>query len=347
MSEVLTPVGGMYASMADYAREAQMFKAQAMEQLDRVVFGEEEAKMAALTAMATNGNLLLTGPPGGSKTNMSELSVGLFRDIDAEDLAVVPAESDLTPTRLQGGMSETRKSVLYGEEEREEVIKAEIRGIIRPSVKIIALDEINRMNPFALNAILPALASRKLVTTAGVTPLDDVIYTSSTMNPSEARQGTFPISSANASRFSVGSVMGESEGKTDEERGTVIRKLGQGNEPTFDDIEPVVDIPIIRRIQEGVKRVVLPEDSPVESRLVDVVIRATDALRDHKYDEADGRFTRQVAKNARAIALLDGKEAVDTASIDRAVSYVIAARLGAVSARAYREIPAVVATTLR
>lgn len=342
MSEIYTPDMQAHLSIHDYAREAQAFKEGAMAQLGQVVYGEEDAKMAVLTAMATSGNLLLTGPPGGSKTNMAELSVGLFSDISGEDLAVVPAESDLTPTRLQGGLSETVKSVLYGDEERKEVISAAIAGIIKPEARVIAIDEINRINPFAINAILPALASRKLVTTAGVTPLDNLIYTSSTMNPSEARQGTFPISSANASRFSVASVMGVAEGMPTGERESTIKRLAQNHEPTFEDIQPVTDIPTIRKIQAGVKQVVMPQDSPVERRLVSVITRATDGLRDHRIDEADGRFTRQVAANARALALLDGKAEVDVVSVEKAVRYVISARLGALSTRAYTDIPEVV-----
>ena len=336
-----------HTSIQDYAREAQAFKEAAMAQLSQVVVGEEEAKQAVLTAMATGGNLLLTGPPGGSKTNMAELSVGLFEDISPDDLAVIPAESDLTPTRLQGGLSETSKEVVDGDESRTEKIVAAITGLIRPTAKVIAIDEINRINPFAINAILPALASRKLVTTAGVLPLDDLVYTSSTMNPSEARQGTFPISSANASRFSVGAVMGSAETQTPAERAAIIRRLGQNHEPTFADIQPVTDLATIRRIQQGVKQVVMPQTSPTESRLVDVVTRATDALRGHNIDEADGRFARQVANNARAIALLDGKGEVDPGSIDRAVKRVVTARLGALSARAYKDLPEVIAATLR
>src|SRR5687767_7492538 len=86
------------------AAEAGAFYEAGMEQLDtHVLLGEQEAKLAALTAMASGLNVVFFGAPGGGKTTLGEQMPRLVRDIDPSEVAVIPPQADLTAQVLVGG----------------------------------------------------------------------------------------------------------------------------------------------------------------------------------------------------------------------------------------------------
>lgn len=323
--------------------DIQKFGQSYTQTMNQVVYNEADAVEATLVGLLTRGNVLLTGPPGGSKTNMAKALICMFEDLTDDDLAIIPAESDLTPTRLQGGVAETSKTVSRGTDTYKEAISAEMDGIIKPHTSVIFGDEINRANPYAVNAILPALASRELVSTRGVTPLRRLVAGLFTMNPSERKQATFDLTGAAAGRMSSGAQMGISESKPEDKRKDTIRRIAQGSEPNFGSISPITSVDKINNMSERIKTITIPTNDDIEDALFEVVTRSTDLMRQIGIDEADGRFTRHVVNNARAIAAINAKfTGVDEYSIMRGAELVISARVGALSRHATEQIPEII-----
>jgi MoxR-like ATPase len=319
--------------------EVQHFGEAARKVLNEVAYNEPDAVEASLVAMLTNGKLLLSGPPGGAKTNLAKGVISLFDDLDLPDLAIVPAESDLSPTRLVGGDMANTKTVTNEDGERKEETAIEIPGIIKPSTAVIFADEINRTNPMALNAALPVFAERTLVNTSGRHYMGRLVMSILTMNPNERRSGTFDLAGAMASRVSSGAIAGNPANKTEATRRDTITKITHNDEPDFSAITPVTSMAKLASMREQIKGVVVPSNDRVDDLIGTVVMDSIDALAKMGFYEGDGRFARQVVANARAIAALNAKPGVDEFAVREGAKLVVAGRLGALSHRAYQEIP--------
>lgn len=323
-----------------HPKAVQDFGLVVSEVLNGVAFNENEAVDASIVGLVTGGNVLFSGPPGGSKTNLAKGVLALFADLDREDFAIIPAQSDLSPERLVGGHMSNTKTVQGEEGSYKEETGIEIPGIIRPNTAIIFADELNRTNPLAINAALPVFAEKTLVNTAGRFEMPRFVMSLLTMNPSERRSGTFEVVAAMASRASVGAIIGDPAAKTRDDRRNTISKIAQEDEPDFDAIPKLIDTSTLARMRLAIQRnMAIPSNDTVTTLLEDVVMGSIDGLRDMGYREADGRFARQVTANAKAIAALNAKPVVDEFSVKAAGKFVAAARLSATSHRAYEQIP--------
>jgi MoxR-like ATPase len=296
-----------------------------MEQLDKLLLGEETAKEATLTGIASGGNVGLVGEPGGGKTTLAGNAYRLIDGLDESHLAVIPPLSDLTARALVGGHMEVKKKV----DGVETVEVTTIEPIIHPDTRFIWADEISRVAPHATNAMLGAHESGVVVTTAGVVRLNSLIGGFSTMNPAEGRQGTFPISKATASRHAIGAVLGDGNAAAKED--TVVNILG-GWTPSPDEVEPVVTLSDLTAIRNRVEHAIaFPED--VKRATAAYVVAAAQSLEQAGYQEAPHRIAKQVSLNARALAAIRGQESVSEAEARQAVEFVVTARVGMLATR--------------
>jgi MoxR-like ATPase len=314
-------------ALPEYTSEIQnlgtSFYAQGMEELGKIVYGETEARTAILTGLVGASAVVLSGMPGGAKSLLSRNTYRLFEDMTKDDVAVVPPASDLLPIQLVGGAMETKKSVHKNGGSYDEDTTVKVEPIVKDTHKIIWLDELTRINPEAVNQLLSAPEERELKTTAGVVPLPDLQLMVSTMNPSESRQATFPVTAAFASRHSLGAIMGydlTEDGK---------RKLAKGELPDVETVEPVTTILQLQKMRYAVNNLTISNDGA--DHIVKLVEAAETALKDYRIVEA-GRMFGQVGKTARILALFEGKTPQEQ-HINKAVRFAIAARLGSLVAR--------------
>lgn len=317
MSNLISPAG------------AHEFYNNGLAQLDHLLIGEHEAKVGMLIAMASGLNVVFVGEPGGGKTTLAANAHRIIEGIHDDDLAIVPPQSDLMPQQLIGGTTEFSKTTESMGVSSTETTQTKVDAIVKPTTKVIFANEINRINPYAVNGILEALESGLLVTTAGTSRLNDLEYGVSTMNPSETRQGTFPMAAATASRHAIGAVLG---GERTERRHLISTVLdGRGN-PEPDKVEAVIDLSSLHALRERAR-----EGTVVPGNLLgdatEIVERVVDGLKKHNIGEADGRIAKQIGTIARTHAVLQGQEAVDKADVQHAARYVLMARLGILDGR--------------
>lgn len=314
-------------------KRGQDFYVDGFRELNGVVFDEEAAKEALLLGYVTGNNVVLVGEPGGGKTTLSSEAHRLVSDIDDDNVARVPHHSDLTPNQLIGGSVKTKKTIENGEETRHETTTTKIDPIIHKNTQLIWLDELSRVNPFAVNAVLGALENGKITTDSGEVTLRGLELAISTMNPSETRQATFPIAAATASRHAIGAVMGGDKSDSGK-RGELIDALIKGWTPT--EIKPVINTKELHALRFGVNHgVAMPEKHmPLTKELI---VGAVDALAEYGFHEADARVAKHITTNARGLAVLRGQKEVEEREIRDAVRFTISARLGIMGVQGARQ----------
>jgi MoxR-like ATPase len=298
----------------------QQFYNQGMAEYGKIVYGETEARTALLAGFVGAGAVLLSGVPGGAKSTLSRNAYRIFEDIDQSEVSIVPPASDLQPIQLVGGAMDVTKTVITNGATRTESTTITVDPIIPPETKVIWLDELSRINPEAVNQLLGAPEERELKTTAGVVSLKDLQLMVSTMNPSESRQATFPITAAFASRHSLGAIMGDDISHADK------AKLANGQKPNASEVTAFTNTGQLATLREAANAMLLqPEQA---EKVVELVEKAETQLYERYGIEEAARMFEQVGKTARILALFEGGNATRQ-HVERAVKFALAARLGA------------------
>lgn len=334
------------------SKRMQEFSGQMQDRLNNVGFGEQEAALALTVGLASGSDIVLAGPPGGSKTElvraMTESIDGLGlgqqysgRGSKIDGLALIPTQSDLSPSTLIGSTMRTTKTTERDGATELEIVEYDKDAIITPDTAIIFGDEINRVNPMVVNALLPILSGRELVTDNGRVALPNLLNGVFTMNPGERAQATFALPAAFIGRLGVGAFIGASRLKDDEERARVISAIAQrSGSPSYVNAPKIASVHDIKAMQKHVDSVILPSNGAVEDYLVKNVLAITDGLREMGVtDEADGRAAVQLVRNTRTIAALNGRETVEPVDVLTGAKMLVSARIAAQSRDAYQQIP--------
>lgn len=159
-----------------------------LEELSRVIVGQEEVIEQLLIAIFTRSHCLLEGVPGLAKTLMVS-SLARTLDLSFSRIQFTP---DLMPADITGTeiIEENRST---GQRER--------RFLEGPLFSNIVLaDEINRTPPKTQAALLEAMQERQVTVGRVRHTLSDPFFVLATQNPIE-QEGTYPLPEAQQDRF--------------------------------------------------------------------------------------------------------------------------------------------------
>lgn len=296
------------------ANFSQEFRDNSIKELDKLLIGQDEAKLGAIVSLVAGVNTVYVGDPGSGKTTLAGDVYKLFEDISPTDVAVIPPQSDLTPQQMVGGQVKSEKKI--GDDTESQITL--IEGIVNPDTKMIWADEVNRVSPLAVNSILSALESRRLSTTSGEIELPKLISSVATMNPAERAQSNFKVPDAVASRHAIGVLL---NGKDE----NVTTQIFGGWKPG--SVSPIANTEGLAQIRARSDEIVIP-DSRQEfgGRMA---INITDYLAaEGIINEHPNRVTRQLSEVSRAIANLAGEGEVTEENIKQATRFVLGARVG-------------------
>jgi MoxR-like ATPase len=170
--------------------EANQFKTdfqRILDEVHKVIVGQERVVKCTVTALIAGGNVLLEGVPGLGKTELVK-TLGHTLDLEFRRIQFTP---DLMPADIVGTNSMTAgPDGGYRFEFR--------RGPI--FTQLLLADEINRATPKTQSALLETMQEGS-VTTAGVThQLKPPFFVLATQNPIE-QEGTYPLPEAQLDRF--------------------------------------------------------------------------------------------------------------------------------------------------
>jgi MoxR-like ATPase len=165
----------------------QETQAKIVEQVRRVIVGQEEVVNQVLVALFVGGHCLITGMPGTAKT----LLVKTLSDTLGLQFKRIQFTPDLMPTDITG--TDIIEEDAHGRRQWTFV-----QGPIFTNV--LLADEINRTPPKTQAALLEAMQEKSCTVRGNIYKLAPPFFVLATQNPIEL-EGTYPLPEAQLDRF--------------------------------------------------------------------------------------------------------------------------------------------------
>ncbi len=276
-----------------------------LEQLGRVILGQDATLREAVLALMARGHVLFEGAPGTAKTLLVRTlsqAMGLeFRRIQfTPDLM----PSDITGVNLltaQGGFT-FRPGPLFGD--------------------LVLGDEINRAPAKTQAALLEAMQERHVTVDGTSHPLSASFTVFATQNPIEF-EGTYPLPEAELDRFLIKGLLGYPSAEA--EQGVLERVLGgfEASEPASFGVTQVMDQAGLAALRAATRRV------RVEATLLGYITALVRATRDAPALTlgASPRASVALLKLSQAAALMDGRDYVVPDDVKRFATPVLRHRV--------------------
>ncbi len=267
-----------------------------LQQLRRVIVGQERVVEELLIALFTRGHCIITGVPGLAKTLMvSSLAKTLSLSFNRIQFTPDLMPSDITGTEI---IQENKSTG-----ERELVF---VHGPVFANV--VLADEINRTPPKTQAALLESMQEYQVTCGGKRYLLEKPFFVLATQNPIE-QEGTYPLPEAQLDRFMFNILIDYPT--QDEEYEIMLRTTAD----VLDEPETVLATDEIWAQQELVRRV------PISEHLVRYAMElvritrlkgdeAHEFIRDNVAWGAGPRATQFLILGAKARALIKGRYAV-------------------------------------
>jgi MoxR-like ATPase len=274
--------------------------------LEEYVVGNRQLITFILSAMLSEGHILVEGVPGTAKTTIAK-SLALVTGCGFNR---VQGAIDLQPADMLGVR-------IFDQATREFSLR---KGPI--FTNILLADEINRVNPKSQSAFIEAMSERQ-VTIDGITlPLPSPFFVIATQNPFEF-EGTFPLIEAQRDRFMFN--ISSSYLSHDDEL-DIIRRTNSGHlnwEVFSAGLAPLLSSERILHYIEVVKEVTIEE--PVLQYIRNLVV----ATRTHPDIDlgASSRASIALVRGGKAMAALRNSPYVIPDDIKQIVPAVLAHRI--------------------
>jgi len=267
--------------VAEHSRSAQ----RVLDELRRVVLGQEAVLRETVLALIARGHVLLEGAPGTAKT----LLVRVLSQVLGLEFRRIQFTPDLMPSDITGvnlltghGEFTFRPGPLFGD--------------------LILGDEINRAPAKTQAALLEAMQERS-VTVDGVShPLSQSFTVFATQNPIEF-EGTYPLPEAELDRFLIKSLLNY---PSEEAEQGVLRRVLDGfeaAEPSSFGVTRVLDANGLARLREAARSIRV---EPSLQAYITSLVRATRGAPALTLG-ASPRASVALLKLSQAAALLDGR----------------------------------------
>jgi MoxR-like ATPase len=225
-----------HAGPAATTAEARIALGEALQELKRVIVGQDAMLERLLVSLLSGGHVLLEGVPGLAKTltvrTLAEVLGGSFRRVQfTPDL--VPA--DLVGTRIyrpDTGRFDTELGPVFG--------------------NFLLADEINRAPAKVQSALLEVMQERQVTIGGETYPVPRPFLVLATQNPIES-EGTYPLPEAQVDRFLMKLLVDYPS--TGEEAAVVGRSLGR--EP---EVRELLSVPQLERYTAAAQAILVDRD---------------------------------------------------------------------------------------
>ena len=277
---------------------AQTFAAIA-DNVERAVLGKRHVVELVLTAMLSEGHVLLEDVPGTGKTSLARAV--------AQSVQGTSTRIQFTPDLLPGDITGI---TVYDQKTGEFAFHA---GPI--FANIVLADEINRASPKTQSALLEVMEEGH-VTIDGVTrSVGKPFLVIATQNPVE-QAGTYRLPEAQLDRFLLRTSLGYPD------HAATVRILGQAATP-IDELAPIITPGALTGMAE------LAADVYVDALVLDYIARLVDATRsaDEVRLGVSIRGALALTRASRAHAAAQGRTYVTPDDVKRLAVAVLAHRL--------------------
>jgi len=264
-----------------------------LQQIQKVIVGQENVLDELLTAMFARGHCLLVGVPGLAKTLMVRtLAQTLHMEFNRIQFTPDLMPSDITGMEMIQEDRETgRRAMTF------------CKGPLFSN--LILADEVNRTPPRTQAAMLEAMQERQVTVGGERLPLPDPFFVLATQNPIE-QEGTYPLPEAQLDRFMF-QIKVDYPSEADEL--TMVLRTTAGDSS---DLEPVLDKAAFLDLQKIVPMIPAPESTVARAVSLARLSRpdaeeAPDFVREYVRWGAGPRASQYLILGAKSRAALHGR----------------------------------------
>ena len=282
-----------------------------IEELHKVIIGQDAVIEQILAAIFTGGHCLLVGVPGLAKT-LTVSTIAQILDVHFKRIQFTP---DLMPSDITG------TNVL----DENDAGRREFRFVEGPVfTNILLADEINRTPPKTQAALLQAMQEREVTVGQTTYKLPEPFFVIATQNPIE-QEGTYPLPEAQLDRFMF-NVKVDYPNLAEEEK-ILSSTAGERQE-----VRKVLSSKAILYLQKQISSI---ETGPLTINYVARLVRAT-----RPGDPSSPKFIRELVDwgagpragqfliaGGKAIAAMDGRPSVSIQDIRRVAVPVLRHRI--------------------
>ncbi|WP_291171254.1 AAA family ATPase [Gimesia sp.] len=283
-----------------------------VEELHKVIIGQDAVIEQILAAIFTGGHCLLVGVPGLAKTLLVS-TIARILDCEFKRIQFTP---DLMPSDITG------TNVL----EEEDSGRRSFRFVQGPVfTNILLADEINRTPPKTQAALLQSMQEREVTVGQTTYDLPDPFFVIATQNPIE-QEGTYPLPEAQLDRFMF-NIKVEYPNLEEEEK--ILASTSLSEKP---EIRKVLSAKSIIYLQRQINMI---EVGPMTINYVTRLVRATrpsdgsaPAFVKQMVDWGAGpRAGQYLIAGGKAIAAMSGRASVSLNDIRRVAVPVLRHRI--------------------
>ena len=223
-----------------------------VEELHKVIIGQDAVIDQILAAIFTGGHCLLVGVPGLAKT----LVVSTIAQILDAQFKRIQFTPDLMPSDITG------TNVL----DESDTGRREFRFVQGPVfTNILLADEINRTPPKTQAALLQSMQEREVTVGQQTYPLPEPFFVIATQNPIE-QEGTYPLPEAQLDRFMFNVKVDYPTLEHEEE---ILSRTTTGEKP---EVRKVLSSKSILYLEKQIRQI---EATPLTINYVARLVRAT------------------------------------------------------------------------
>jgi len=266
---------------------------EAINEVKKVVVGQERMVNRLLIGLFTNGHILLEGVPGLAKT----LTVNTLAKVLHLDFNRIQFTPDLLPSDLIGTM-------IYNQQNGDFEVK---KGPIFSN--LILADEVNRSPAKVQSALLEAMQEKQVTIGETTFQLDRPFLVLATQNPVD-QEGTYPLPEAQVDRFMM-KVHIDYPSKIDEME--VMRRMA--NMSFKSDVQAILSKEDVFDIRNKINEVQISE--PLENYIIELVFATRfpeqyGLKEESKYIQfgVSPRASINLNLAARAVAFMEGRDYV-------------------------------------
>ena len=272
-------------------------------EISKVIVGQEKVVDQILTAVFSNGHVLLVGVPGLAKT----LLVNTISKVLGLSFNRIQFTPDLMPGDITG-------SEILGEDRSFKFLKGPV------FTNVLLADEINRTPPKTQAALLESMQEHSVTIAGKSYDLPKPFFVLATQNPIE-QEGTYPLPEAQLDRFMFNVWV---DYPTVEEEVQLVR-ITTGQKAA--KVNQILKEDDILYFQDLIKKIPVPE--PVLEYAVRLVVSTRkDSENCHEYTKkylswgAGPRASQCLITGAKTHAALNGKYSVDIEDV-KAVAFPV------------------------
>ena len=262
-SEKSSPMYNDVRAINDMVQRESAFIDPIMEEVRKVIVGQDAMIERILIGLLTGGHVLLEGVPGLAKT----LTVKTVCDTIHARFSRIQFTPDMLPADVVG-------TVIYNQQRGDFTAK---KGPI--FANLVLADEINRAPAKVQAALLEAMQERQVTIGDTTHSLARPFMVMATQNPVE-QEGTYPLAEAQVDRFMMHVVVGYPS--RDEEREIMkrmtqskLRDLGKKEDGEGDGgVKAVADPAQVLAARDAIGHIIV--DEKINDYILDVVIATRD-----------------------------------------------------------------------